>query len=256
MGKATDSSDAVTLTVENGLARMTLNRPDKLNALNVEMFRLMNRHLDSLEGQDIGALIFSGAGRSFCAGHDLDDLAAGDEAGEAEKIENHFVERLAHCPFPVIGKVRGHCYTGGLELILASDIIYAADDARFADTHAKFDLVPIWGLTQRLPRRIGMAKAKEMMFSARTYSGEEASAIGLVNHAVPDAELDEEVESLAADILKNSRRSNREVKKLLISTDGMSESTGNAWELAHHPGHGPAFDEVIRTQRSKMKGDG
>jgi enoyl-CoA hydratase len=120
----------------------TLNRPEKLNALNVAMFEEISVHLDRLNYSTIDCLIFSGTGPSFCAGHDLDDLASGDESGRAERIENGLVERLATLPFPVVASVRGHCYTGGLELTLAADIIIAAETARFADTHAKFNLVP------------------------------------------------------------------------------------------------------------------
>lgn len=239
-------SATVTCEIENGLCRLTLNKPDKLNALSLKSFEEINAHLDQLEQQEVSCLLLSGAGRSFCAGHDLEGLASGEEGGEAERIENGVVEHLATLPFPVVAKVRGHCYTGGLELVLAADLIVAAEDARFADTHSKFDLVPIWGLTQRLPRRVGMAKAKEMMFTARTYSGIDAAQMGLVNFAVPEAELDAEVEKLCADILATSRRSNCAVKKILKDTDGMTLAAGNAWELHHSPGHGPGFAEVIR----------
>ncbi len=247
-------SNAITCTLENRLCRLTLNRPEKLNALNVAMFEDMAAHLDRLDYSAVGCLVLSGAGRSVCAGHDLDDLAAGDESGRAERIENGFVERLATLPFPVIASVRGHCYTGGLELVLAADIIIATETARFADTHAKFDLVPIWGLTQRLPRRIGMSKAREMMFAARSYSGLDAMAMGLVNFAVPEAALEAETDALCADILANSARSNREIKKLLDQTDGLSLAAGNAWELHHSPGHGPEFSALIRSRRAAGAG--
>ncbi len=241
---ATDT--AVICPIENGLCRLILNRPEKLNALSLASFEAISSYIDQLNYDDIGCLLLTGAGRSFCAGHDLEGLASGAEGGAAERIENKLVERLATLPFPVVASVRGHCYTGGLELVLAADIIIAADDARFADTHSKFDLVPIWGLTQRLPRRVGMAKAKEMIFTARSYSGVEAVQMGLANMAVPDAELDKAAEALCEDILKTSRRSNREIKKLLEDTDGMSLAAGNAWELHHSPGHGPKFAEMIR----------
>lgn len=243
-------TENILCTLEDRICRLTLNRPEKLNALNVAIFEEIAAHLDRLDYSQVGCLVLSGAGRSFCAGHDLDDLASGDESGRAERIENGLVERLATLPFPVIAAVRGHCYTGGLELALAADIIITTETARFADTHAKFDLVPIWGLTQRLPRRIGMAKAKEMMFCARTYSGTEAAAMGLANFAVPEANLDAEVNKLCADILANSARSNREIKKLLTDTDGLSLAAGNAWELHHTPGHGPGFAELIRARRA------
>jgi enoyl-CoA hydratase/carnithine racemase len=247
------AESSIICTVENGLCRLTLNKPDKLNALSLATFEEIAAHLDRIEKEDVGCLLLSGAGRSFCAGHDLEGLASGEEGGRAERIENGVVERLATLPFPVVAKVRGHCYTGGLEVVLAADIIVAADNARFADTHSKFDLVPIWGLTQRLPRRVGIAKAKEMMFSARTYSGTQAEAMGLANFAVPESELDQQVESLCADILATSRRSNREVKKLLKDTDGMTLAAGNAWELHHSPGHGPGFAEVIRSFNANKK---
>jgi enoyl-CoA hydratase/carnithine racemase len=244
------TSGNVLCTVEDGICRLTLNRPAKLNALNLAIFREIAGHLDRLSTLEVACMVLSGAGRSFCAGHDLDDLASGDEAGlEAERLENGLIERLALLPFPVVAKVRGHCYTGGLELVLAADIIIAADTARFADTHAKFDLVPIWGLTQRLPRRIGVAKAKEMMFSSRTYSGVQAAAMNLVNAAVPDHDLDAYVDALCADIAANSRRSNREIKKLLVDTDGLNLAAGNAWELHHSPGHGPEFAAMIASRR-------
>lgn len=242
---------AVLCSVENGLCRLTLNRPEKLNCLSLSSFEQINAHLDAVENQEVGCLLLSGSGRSFCAGHDLEGLASGEEGGEAERVENGVVERLATLPFPVVASVRGHCYTGGLELVLAADIIICADDARFADTHSKFDLVPIWGLTQRLPRRVGMAKAKEMMFASRTYSGEQAQQMGLVNFSVPEDQLNQETEKLCADILANSARSNRAVKKLLRDTDGMTLAAGNAWELHHSEGHGPGFEQVIRDFQNK-----
>jgi enoyl-CoA hydratase len=244
---------AVLCTLENGLCRLTLNRPEKLNALSLSTFEEIATHLDHLESQEVGCLLLSGAGRSFCAGHDLQGLASGAESGKAERMENGVVERLATLPFPVVARVRGHCYTGGLELVLAADIIVAAENAHFADTHSKFDLVPIWGLTQRLPRRVGMAKAKQMMFTARTYSGTEAAQIGLADFAVPENELDSRAEALCADILATSRRSNRAIKKLLIETDGMTLAAGNAWELHHTEGHGPRFAELIRSFNATKK---
>jgi enoyl-CoA hydratase len=247
------TTESVLCALENGLCRLTLNRPEKLNALGLSTFEEIAAHLDRIESADVGCLLLSGAGRSFCAGHDLEGLASGAEAGKAERLENGVVERLATLPFPVVASVRGHCYTGGLELALAADIIVAAENAKFADTHSKFDLVPIWGLTQRLPRRVGMARAKQMMFTARPYSGVEAAQMGLANFAVPEGELDGQVEALCADILATSRRSNRAIKKLLIDTDGMSLAAGNAWELHHTEGRGPGFAELIRSFNAAKK---
>jgi enoyl-CoA hydratase/carnithine racemase len=243
------SIQAVQFEIVDRVARLTLNRPERLNALNLSMFQRMDELLDGLNLDSVDCLVLRGAGRSFCAGHDLDDLAAGDESGQAELIENRLVERLATLPFPVIAKVQGHCYTGGLELVLSADIIVAATDAKFADTHAKWDLVPVWGLTQRLPRRVGMSKAKEMMFACRTYSGGEAAAMGLADIAVDPAQLDAEVDKLCVDIAANSGRSNRALKKLLTDTEGLNLAAGIAWELHRTPGHGPSFAETIAAKR-------
>jgi enoyl-CoA hydratase/carnithine racemase len=243
----------VTCTLQDRLCRLTLNRPEKLNALSLEVFEQIITHLDELDIEATSCLVLSGAGRSFCAGHDLDALVSGGESGRAQRIENGLVDRLATLPFPVVASIRGHCYTGGLELALAADIIVAAETAKFADTHGKFDLIPIWGLTQRLPRRVGDAKAKEMMFSSRSYSGVEAAAMGLANFAVPEAELDSKVDALCADIVANSARSNREVKKLMFDTDGLSLKAGTAWELHYTPGRGTSFAERAGDRKAPKK---
>jgi enoyl-CoA hydratase/carnithine racemase len=155
------------------------------------------------------------------------------------------VERLANLPQPVITAVHGHCYTGALELALAGDIIIAARSARFADTHGKWALTPVWGLSQRLPRRVGAAKAKEMMFTTRTYSGEEAAAMGLANMCVPDEDFAAEIETLARSILATSWFSNRANKRLVLHTDGMPLGEGIQYELSHSEGIGPDAAERI-----------
>jgi enoyl-CoA hydratase/carnithine racemase len=234
-------AELITCSIEEGLCTLALNRPEKLNALSVETFRQLDAHLDTIDPGEVGCIVLTGNGRSFCAGHDLDDLAGGSEGTEAAHFETTVIERLATQSIPVVAAVRGHCYTGGLELVLAADIIVATQSAKFADTHSKWDLVPVWGLTQRLPRRIGPAKAKEMMFSGRTYSGVEAAAMGLANFALPDDAFDEGVRAFCADILANSWRSARAIKKLVTDTEGMTLAQGIAWELHRSEGHGPDF---------------
>jgi enoyl-CoA hydratase/carnithine racemase len=237
--------------IESGLCRLTLSRPEKLNALSVATFEALAAHLDRITPETVGCVLLTGAGRSFCAGHDLDALGGSEDEYAVIRLETGVIERLATLPVPVVAAVRGHCYTGGLELVLAADIIIAAESARFADTHGKWDLVPIWGLTQRLPRRIGAAKALEMMYASRTYSGAEAAAMGLANFCVPDDRLDDEAERLCRDILANSWRTSRVVKKLAADTDGMTLAAGIAWELHHSPGHGPDMANRIARARKK-----
>ena len=249
----TAMTEVVLCALQDRLCTLTLNRPDKLNALNAESFRQIAAHLDRIDLTQISCVLLKGAGRSFCAGHDLGDLASGSEAGLVERFETGVIERLATLPVPVVAAVQGHCYTGGLELVLAADIIIAATDSRFADTHAKWDLVPVWGLTQRLPRRVGAAKAMEMMFTTRTYTGEEALAMGLANLCVPADQLDTEVARLCGDILANSTRSTRAMKRLIADTDGLSLAAGLAWELYHSEGHGPDMQARIAAGRPKDK---
>jgi enoyl-CoA hydratase/carnithine racemase len=197
-----------------------------------------------LEKAPVGVVVLRGAGKCFSAGHDLSDIAAG-EALPRPNYQSHVIERLADLPLPVVSAVHGHCYTGALELALAGDIILAAEGAKFADTHARWALTPVWGLSQRLPRRIGTYKAREMMFTCRTYSGREAEAMGLANLAVPDEDFDQAIEALSEQILANSSFSHAANKRLLTATDGMNQGAGLAHEIYHGEGRGPDMAERI-----------
>lgn len=237
-------SELVTRQDAGRVAVLTLNRPEKLNALNIELFQALEAHVADIERAPVGVVVVRGAGKCFSAGHDLSDIAAGEHPPRAN-YQSHVIERLADLPLPVISAVHGHCYTGALELALAGDIILAAEGAKFADTHARWALTPVWGLSQRLPRRVGIYKAREMMFTCRTYSGREAEAIGLANLAVPDAEFDSAIETMTAQILENSSFSHAANKRLLIATDGMSQAAGLAHEIYHGEGRGPDMAERI-----------
>ena len=244
-------SEAVLREVKDGLVTLTLNRPDKLNALNFDVFKALSAHIDFAQEnvKSVGCVVLRGAGRSFCAGNDLSDLGGVFEGGDGSHFRSTTVERLANLPMPVIAAVQGHCLTGGLELALAADIIIAADSAKFGDTHGKWDLVPVWGLSQRLPRRIGRAKALEMSFSARSYSGRDAAAMGLANFCVTDTELDAAVAQFAADVLANSWRSSRAIKKLVDDTEGMALKAGLAHEIHRSEGRGPETAERLARMR-------
>lgn len=230
----------------DGLATLTLNRPEKLNALNVELFGALDNHVAQLahEEKTVGAVILRGAGRCFSAGHDLADIAAGEKLPRPN-FQAGIIERLANLPQVVISAVHGHCYTGALELALAGDIVFAAESAKFADTHAKWALTPVWGLSQRLPRRVGTYKAREMMFTCATYSGAQAAEMGLANVCVADAVFDAELEAFARAILANSWFSHRANKRLLIETDGLPQDAGLAHEVFRGAGRGADMEERI-----------
>lgn len=239
---------------DHGLCTLTLNRPDKLNSLNADVFRQLRVHVEDLARQfdTIGCVVLRGSGRCFSAGHDLGAIGAG-ESSDDRRLQPETITRLANLPQPVITAVHGHCYTGALELALAGDMIIAAKSARFGDTHAKWALTPIWGMSQRLPRRVGVAKAKEMMYTTKTYTGEEAAAMGLANFCVDDEHFDAEIESLARSILANSWFSNRANKHLLEYTDGMSLNDGLRYEFDNNRGRGPDMMDRIKAFADKKK---
>lgn len=225
---------------KDGVATLIINRPDKLNALNVAVFQALEDHINTLENEtdSIGCVVLRGGGRCFSAGHDLADIEAGEKLPR-QNFQAHIIERLANLPQPVITAVHGHCYTGALELALAGDIILASENAKFADTHAKWALTPIWGMSQRLPRRIGGIKSAEMMLTAKTYSGREAEAMGLCNICYTNEEFNAAVEDFCTKMLANSWFSLRANKKLLRDTEGLSLEAGLAHEVFRGEGVGP-----------------
>lgn len=236
----------------DGLATLTLNRPDKLNALTVAMFAELLAHVEAIERQtdSVGLVMVRGAGKCFSAGHDLADISHGEKPPKPS-FQADTIERLANLPQPVITAVHGHCYTGALELALAGDLIVAARSARFADTHSRWALTPVWGMSQRLPRRVGFAKAREMMFTARTYGADEAVAMGLANTAVDDDAFDAELDRLAKSILANSWFSHRANKRLLLQTEGMSLAAGLSYEIHRTEGRGPDMQARIAAFMNK-----
>jgi enoyl-CoA hydratase len=236
----------------DGAATLTLNRPDKLNSLNVELFEELDAHVRAIATQTetVGLVILRGAGRCFSAGHDLGDIASGEKLPEPH-FQANVIERLADLPQPVITAVHSHCYTGALELALAGDIIFASENAKFGDTHAKWALTPVWGLSQRLPRRVGTYKAREMMMTCRTWTGREAEAIGLANICVSDDAFETGLEALAAQILSNSWYSHRANKRLVRETDGLPIKAGLAHEVYRGEGVGPDMAARIAAFQNK-----
>jgi len=230
---------------DDGLAILTLNRPDKLNALTVEMFRQLRHHAIALKKDtSIGCVLLRGAGKCFSAGHDLGDIAEG-EAVPSPGWHSETLRLLEKLPKPVIAVVHGHCYTGALEVALAADFILAADTAKFADTHAKWALTPIWGMSQRLPRRVGIATAKKLMFTAETLKADAALAAGLCEAVYPEVDVFTEAKTMARAILANSPFSHAANKHLLEATDGHSMDAGLQWEITENEGIGPDAQERI-----------
>ena len=229
----------------DGWTQLTLNRPDKLNALTVALFTELRGHVTDLKTDEtVRCVVLRGAGKCFSAGHDLADIGAG-EVVPSRGWHSETLRMMEKLPMPVIAAVHGHCYTGALEVALACDFIIAADDARFGDTHAKWALTPIWGMSQRLPRRVGIAAAKRLMFTADMIDAAEAVRIGLAEYCVPRASFDHEIAALARRVIANSAFSHRANKHLLEATDADPLDAGLQWEVLENEGVGPDMHDRI-----------
>jgi len=181
---------------DQGVATVALDRPDKHNALDSAMFDALVAAADRLAGdRRVRAVVLYGEGKSFCSGLDITGLGGGEGgpgdllAREDGRIANR-AQRVAYdwsrLPAPVIAAITGNCFGGGLQIALGADIRYATPDARLSIMEVKWGLVPDMGITQSLPRLVGLDIAKELTFTGRLVSGSEAKDIGLVTHVVDD----------------------------------------------------------------------
>lgn len=229
-------SDVLVLRTDaDSVTTLTLNRPAKLNALNPALFVELRAHLDAIADDDsVRCVVLTGAGRAFCAGHDLDAIATGERA-PSRHFEPETVDALESLPQPTIARIHGHCYTGGLELALACDLLVGSDSARMGDTHGQWGLAPVWGMSIRLPERVGRSTAKELMFTSRRIDGRHAAEIGLLDRCVDDDELDATIDALTAEIAANSNGTNRIVKALLADRADLTRSAAllHERELPH-----------------------
>lgn len=232
----TDRTPTSDIADPGKVVTLALNRPDKLNALTPQVFASLRAHIDDLAGDEsVGCVVLAGQGRSFCAGNDLGGISRRDtEAASADALPPllapETVDALESLPMPTIGRIQGHCFTGGLELALACDLLVAAEDAQMGDTHGQWGLAPMWGMSVRLPERVGRSRAKELMFTARRVSGAEAQNIGLVDRSVPADELNAHVDALADEIAANSRGTNRIDKALIADSGAMTRGEALLYE--------------------------
>jgi enoyl-CoA hydratase/carnithine racemase len=239
-------SDLVLREDDDGLCTLWLNRPEQLNSLSPNLFVDLRRHIDELATQTdtVGCVIIAGKGKSFSAGNDLKAIQAGERA-PSPHFQAETLDAIEALPQPVIFAVQGHCYTGSLELALSGDLLVAAESAKFSDTHGKWGMSPTWGMSQRLPRRVGLLAAKEMMYSGRVVSGEEAARIGLANKCVPDADLMAETVAMARGFLANSWFTLRADKMLVNQGLRYTLADGLNFERQNSPGRGPDLEQRL-----------
>jgi len=243
---------------DHGIATLILNRPEKLNALSKDMFEALEQHADRIarETRTIGLVVLRGAGGHFSAGYDMEEILEHVRARAKPHYHSEVIQKIANLPQPVICAVQGYCSTGALELALAGDLIASAASARFSDVYARWGLTPVWGLSLRLPHRIGAAKASEMMLTCRTYTGAQAQGMGLVNFCFDDDRFEAELARLGADILANSWYSNQVNKRALIAIDGLSQRAAHALEMFKNEGLAPDAPQRVAQyfDRDKPRG--
>jgi enoyl-CoA hydratase/carnithine racemase len=197
------------LNKEEGFATITMNRPDKLNALNAEVVtELIQAFLEVGQDEKIKAVIFTGAGRAFCSGAELSsaDFRIADPAAAMKLGETamHLIMTMKSIPKPVIGAINGFAVGGGCNLALSCDIIIASEKAKFIQPYMLRAAHPDFGGIYYLPRMVGIAKANDLLFSGRTVDAAEADRIGLISRVVPADQLENVTRELAKNIAKGS----------------------------------------------------
>ncbi len=242
----------IILEKQKSVATLRLNRPDALNALSpalLEEFLAATRLV--AEDQEMKALVIRGEGRAFCDGADLlylesmlDDLSQLPDYG---RLLNQCFCQLEALPIPTLALVQGFALAGGLELMMACDMAIVAEDARIGDQHANFGLMPGGGSTQRLPRRVGLQRAMDLLTTGRWISGAEAAEWGLALRAVPVAELEGELEAILESLRDKSRAGLSLIKSVTQQGQSLPLADGIALE-------GMAFVQLFATSDHPREG--
>lgn len=225
---------SVELSVEGAVGRVTLNRPERMNALTWEMREQLTEFFRRVRFDEaVRALIVTGAGGNFCAGADVTRMGHGDIREGRERLQRGsqaYIRELHAIEKPVVAAVQGVCVGVGWSIALACDIVVCGASARFGAVFRRLGLAPDGGNAWFLTRRVGMARAKELVFSARMVGGEEAAALGLVNHVVADDGVTAKAEDLAADF-----------------ADGPTFAMGLAKKLCHYA-QGPSLEDYLEME--------
>ena len=212
------------LSINDGIAHFTINRPEKSNAMTLEMWREMGEILEKwAKNPSIRVIIIRGAGeKSFCAGNDISEFSklrsTPQHVAEYNAIVSKTYELLKSLPKPTIARVSGSCVGGGLEITQLCDLQVAADNASFGVTPAKLGIAYKFEDSLLLTNSIGVKAAKEMLFTAQIFPANDAFRWGLINRVVPEEDLDATVEQLAIDIASNAPLSVRATKLILNET--------------------------------------
>ena len=239
--------------IKDGVAVLTMNRPDRLNALSRDMLDAMQEALPRLAASpDVGVVVLAGAGRGFCAGGDVKAMAEGQEA-EGDTLEERAqalrarmeVSRWLHeMPKPTIAMVRGAAAGAGLSLAMACDLRVASENARFATAFARVGYSGDFGGSYYLTKLVGTAKARELYYTAEILDARQALALGLANRVVPDGDLEQETRALAERLARGPRVALRYMKRNMNAAE--SGTLGELLDLEawHHSRTGETEDHL------------
>lgn len=262
-------------SVENNIARITLNRPDSLNGFSEEMIDLWIEALETVrDSEEIRAVIVSGNGRCFCAGGDIKAMVAGEGFYRSERDvvstglarKNSLWKKVQRVPLlleeidqPVIAMVHGFAYGAGLDMALMCDIRIAAESTKFSESYVNVGIVPGDGGAYFLPKLVGLDKALDMLWTAKVVEGKEAQDIGLVTYAVPDDELESFTEAYVEKLVNGPQQAIRLIKRavyqnrdmsLRASLDMISSSMGLVTELDDYK---EGIQSIVEKRKPKFK---
>jgi enoyl-CoA hydratase len=231
---------------KDGVAKITLNRPDVMNALDPQTLEEMYAACEDIENDiSVRVAVVTATGRAFCTGADLTGVASVPPDKPRDyflRLWNKTFSAIENLSVPVIAAVNGIALAGGLELIMVCDLAIAGDNVKLSDQHANRGLVPGGGASQRLPRLIGVRKAKELLFTGDRITAAEAERLGLINKAVPADKLQEATNELVIKLLTKSPMAMKAVKKLVNRGMEGSLETGLELEMLAMTAHGTTED--------------
>jgi enoyl-CoA hydratase len=237
----TEAADPILLIERDGpIAILTLNREKQLNALSVALRQQLCAAIRGFgQSAEVRAIVLTGNGRAFTAGVDLKEAGQTGFSlgvGEGDKPSDiDLAGAFSACPWPIIGAINGFAITGGFELALMCDLLYASTEAKFADTHGRVGLMPVWGLSQVLPRRIGPARAKELSLTGNFLDAATAERWGLVNRVFAPDELLPAARKLAHEMAQVDGALLKKLKAL--TDDGMALPLKDALAMEIQRGH-------------------
>jgi enoyl-CoA hydratase/carnithine racemase len=225
-------------SIADGIGRITLNRPERMNAITTELARALERALDVLSHDPaVNVVVIRGAGENFCAGGDVAEVESLRSDGP-EALRTLFdafrraCDAIAEVEVPVVAAVEGVAMAGGFELMQAADIVLVSDDAKIADNHINFGMIPGGGSTQRLPGLVGRQIALGLLLSGDRLSGQDAQRVGLAYRSFAPQDFDASVNEFVSDLAGRDRRAVVAIKKLVASARPQPRAQGLDAEIA------------------------